>query len=281
MSDGDEFQDEQLPLEGVGQMLRRAREKAQMSIAQIAAQTRIPQRHLELIEAGDFGALPARTYAIGFSRSYAKVVGLDDKVIANKLREELAEYGHDEDRRGTGYNPADPARTPSRGLAWLTGLAAVLLIVGGFAYFRDFFIPGAGPGPLVADMPVPAKEPSPAAAAGAGQGTAATSGPVVFTSLEQGVWVKFYDGSGKRLFEKQMDKGEAFTVPADAANPQIWTGRPDALAITIGGRPVAKLAEAEGVIKDVPISATALAARPAAPLPSPVPTAIEAPVPAG
>jgi hypothetical protein len=41
----------------------------------------------------------------------------------------------------------------------------------------------------------------------------------------------------------------------------LWTGRPDALAITVGGRPVPKLAEEERVMKDVPVTAAALLAR--------------------
>jgi hypothetical protein len=80
----------------------------------------------------------------------------------------------------------------------------------------------------------------------------------VFTALEDGVWVKFYDGSGAQLMQKQMAKGESYTVPAEATGPQVWTGRPDAFAITVGGKPVAKLAEAEGIMKDVPVTAQAL-----------------------
>ena len=74
-------------------------------------------------------------------------------------------------------------------------------------------------------------------------------------------WVKFYDADGERLYEAQMDEGDSFTVPADAEGPQVWTGRPYALAITVGGRSVPKLSEVDEVIKDVPITAEALLAR--------------------
>jgi hypothetical protein len=89
----------------------------------------------------------------------------------------------------------------------------------------------------------------------------AVSGPVVFTSEMDGTWVKFYDADGERLYEAQMDEGDSFTVPADAEGPQVWTGRPYALAITVGGRSVPKLSEVDEVIKDVPITAEALLAR--------------------
>ena len=87
-------------------------------------------------------------------------------------------------------------------------------------------------------------------------------GEVVFTALEDGIWARFYDGNGSRLFEKQMAQGERFVVPAEASSPQIWTGRPDAFSITIGGRSVPKLAEADTVLRDVLIDAASLLARP-------------------
>ena len=61
--------------------------------------------------------------------------------------------------------------------------------------------------------------------------------------------------------QKQMAKGETYTVPAEANGPQVWTGRPDALAITVGGKPVPKLAESERIMKDVPVTAQALLTR--------------------
>jgi hypothetical protein len=84
---------------------------------------------------------------------------------------------------------------------------------------------------------------------------------VVLTALEDGVWARFYDASGTRLLEKQLANGERFVVPRDRPGVQIWTGRPDAFAITIDGRPVPKLAEQQQIIRDVPITAEALLAR--------------------
>lgn len=253
----------ELPLDGAGQRLRRARETAGLSIEQVAGETRIPQRHLEVIERGDFGALPARTYAMGFARTYARAVGLDEREIADQVRAELGETGAHEAVRASGFEPGDPARVPSRGLAWLSALAALLLVAGGFAYFKDYFFPGAGPGPLARPAPTqqaaarsaPAPTPSPG-----------PTGPVVFTALQDDTWVKFYDADGEQLMQKQMAKGESYTIPADAEAPRIWTGRPYAFAITVGGRSVPKLSEEDEIIRDVPVSAQALLARGEAPV---------------
>lgn len=254
----------QLPLHSVGERLRIAREQAGMTLEQLAAETRIPQRHLVMIEASDWNSLPARTYATGFARTYAKVVGLDPRKTVDEVREELAASDPAERYRGPGFEPGDPARVPSRGLALLSFAAVIFLLVGGIMFYNRVLAPGSGPGSLleeerlakqaVAPPKVPAGKAGPAAAA---------TGPVVFTALEDGVWVKFYDRTGAQLMQKQMAKGERYTVPADADAPQVWTGRPDALAITVGGRAIPKLAESEGVMRDVPVTPEALLRRPA------------------
>lgn len=258
--------DTQLPLHSAGDDLRLAREKKGLSIEQVAAETRIPQRHLLVMEAGDFSALPARTYAIGFARTYAKAVGLDERVIAAKVREELGDALRPEHARAANFEPGDPARVPSRGLAWAMGLAAVLLLAGIFAFYRSIVAPGIGPAPLV---PPQAPVEATGQAGGAGDSGAAAQAPapgpagsVTFTALEDGVWIKFYDADGRQLMQEQMTKGETYTVPAEAKGPMAWTGRPDAFAITIGGRSVPKLAEEDRVVRDVPVTAEALLARP-------------------
>jgi hypothetical protein len=84
---------------------------------------------------------------------------------------------------------------------------------------------------------------------------------VVLTATEP-VWMKIYDAEGNSLFEEEMAAGDTFTVPAEADNPQILTGRPDALTVTIDGQVVPPLGTGELTIKDVGVSATALLSRP-------------------
>lgn len=251
--------DGQLPLHGVGDRLRMAREAAGMTLARLAAETRIPQRHLALMEKGQWAGLPAKTYATGFARTYARAVGLDDRAIVEEVRAELAASHSGERHRVSSFEPGDPARVPSRGLALFSLLALVLLLAGGIAFYSRVLSPGEGP-PSLLDEQRAASKSKPAAPRAAAARPAADA-PVVFTALEDGVWVKFYDGSGRQLMQKQMAKGESYTVPAAAAAPKVWTGRPDALAITVGGKAVPKLAEGEGIMKDVPVSAAALLAR--------------------
>jgi cytoskeleton protein RodZ len=264
---------------GVGAELRAAREARGLSLEQVAAETRIPQRHLATLESGAFHTLPGRTYATGFARSYAKVLGLDPDVTADRVRAEMTEAReHDGSAQ---FEPGDPARVPSRGLVWLALAAVVLLLLAGFFIMRPLFAPAAELPSLVEQQQREQAERQAAlarqqAGAAPGQPAAPPTGPVVFTATEEGIWVKFYDGTGRQLMQKQMALNEQYQVPADAPGPLLWTGRPDALRITIGGREVPRLAEDDMIMKDVPVTAQALLAR-GQPAPNPAVTPGAAP----
>ncbi len=263
----------ELPLETVGARLLRAREAAGMSRAQLAAITKIPERHLAAIEASNFAALPARTYAVGFSRSYAKAVGLAENDIVSAVRGEIADQEPDLSRRPMPvFEPGDPARVPAARFAWLAALAALIVVLVGFAFaWRSYYLPS---GTLPSILPqetqapsAPAIQPAPAAA---------VSGPVVFTALAPAVWVKFYDNTGRQLMQKEMAQGETWTVPGDLPDVRVWTAHPEALGITVGGTAVPRLAETQQTVKDVSVTAVSLLAR-AVPGAAPGPVALADP----
>ncbi len=261
----------ELPLESVGTRLQRAREAAKLSRADIAARTKIAERHLASIEDNQFSALASSTYAVGFARSYARAVGLDEKEIAEAVRTELGAVGSVADRNNSmTFEPGDPARVPSARLAWVAGLGALFVVLAIYAFWRSYYAPAV-------TLPSPSAKPATAAASvtpalpPVAPAATPAGGAVVFTAKEAGIWVKFYDASGRQLMQKQMAVGETYVVPADANGPQIWTGRPDALAITIGGKAVPPLADKQVTVKNQPVTAAALLARPA-----PVPTATAA-----
>lgn len=266
----DAIPEEQLEMPiGVGGRLRAAREAQGLTLAQVAAETRINQRHLVQIEQGDFGGLPARTYAIGFTRTYARMLGLDDDAIADEVRAELALLAP-RDTRALTFEPGDPARVPSARLAWFSALAALILFIGGAVFIWTRYISPAASLPWLTghEQPVPAASTDPALPAPVAPDLA---GDVVFKADTDRVWVRFYDAQGRQLLQKELAMGETYTVPRDATGPMIRTARPEALSITVGGKPVPRLAEAHGLIKDVPVDAAALVARATSGIPAPAP----------
>ncbi|WP_374588712.1 helix-turn-helix domain-containing protein [Novosphingobium sp.] len=295
-----EVAEAELPLDNAGARLLRAREAAGMSRAQACAVLRIPERHLVAIETGDYAALPARTYAVGFSRSYAKVVGLDPVEIVNAVRRELDAQEPAEPRRTVQtFEPGDPARVPGGGLVWLAALGIVVVLVAVFFFARPMIAPAV-------ELPSILETPAPAPVAATPAPTPVTAGTVVFTATAPKVWVKFTDAAGNQLLQKELVQGESWTVPSGQADVRLATVRPDALEITVNGQPVPKLSDKQQSINNVSVTAAALlargvpsaapvvqsapsasrpqrptrAAQPAPAPASPAPAAVEAPAPA-
>jgi cytoskeletal protein RodZ len=245
-------------------MLRRAREDRNMSIEDIASQTRIPQRHLLSLENGDFDALPGRTYSIGFAKNYARILGLSEATIVSQLREEMDASGHlGYQPEVSSYEPIEPSSIPPRSLVWGSAAFAALLVIG-YVGWRTIYL---APTDLAGVSEQAEAQAQQAAAAQTAQDSAIpasapvqASGPVVLTATGT-VWIKIYDADGERLYESEMASGDSFTVPTDAKGPQILTGRPDLLSVTIGGKKIPPLGTAERTIADVPIDAASLLAR--------------------
>jgi cytoskeleton protein RodZ len=253
----DAVENQEFRFKTVGEQLRDARTERSLTLNEVAAQTRIPVRHLEALEASDFGALPGSTYSIGFTKAYARFVGLEPNALSDELRTELSQSGHAGFVPATpDYEPADSNRVPPRWLAWSAAGIAVAGLIGyfvwrSFAFSPDIEIEPAAEKPVVAsgaEASKSAETPPPA------------NGAVVISATET-VWLKIYDGDKKRLFEAEMKPGETYTVPADANNPMIKTGRPQSVTVTVGGKAVPALGPADRTISDVGVSAAALLAR--------------------
>ena len=239
----------------VGLQLQAARLAADLDLNDIATRTRVPIRQLEAIERSDYSQLPSMTYAIGFARSYARAVGADERAIAADLRAELGRHPIGE-VEPVPYEPVDPARLPSRLLAWTVAILGVLM-VGGYMIWRNIALSAPVDVPAAA---APAVTRTATSAAPSANAPSAASGPVVLTATAP-VWLRIYDKSDKVLLEKVLQTGETYTVPATADTPMVRTGRADTIKVTVAGREVAPLGPAETTVRDVGISAAALAAR--------------------
>ncbi len=74
-----------------GNILKEARIKQQLSIAEVSMSTKINPKVLNAIEAGDNSQLPAKTFLKGFVRSYAMYLKLDVDTVMGALQQDLGE----------------------------------------------------------------------------------------------------------------------------------------------------------------------------------------------
>lgn len=116
-----------------GSWLRRQREVREITLREIAQESKISLRYLEAIEQDREGVLPAPVFVRGFLREYARFVGLDPDEVINYHMAAASPREEEED--------APPARSRrERQLAvrplWLLGVLLVLLaIIAAFSYF--------------------------------------------------------------------------------------------------------------------------------------------------
>jgi cytoskeleton protein RodZ len=73
------------PSPSLGTMLREARERLGLSVADVAAQIKFAPRQIEALEADDFKHLPEAAFLRGFVRSYAKILHLDLQPLLTAL----------------------------------------------------------------------------------------------------------------------------------------------------------------------------------------------------
>lgn len=72
----------------VSEMLRSARLEKGASLYHVEEATKIRVKYLEALENGDYGAMPARVYALGFLRAYAIFLCLDVQALVSKFNQE-------------------------------------------------------------------------------------------------------------------------------------------------------------------------------------------------
>ena len=112
----------------LGEKLRQAREARDISISEVAEQTRISRLYIESIENDDYRPLPGGIFNKGFVKSYAKVVGVDEsEALADYLKIITQQEGVQDDEPKT-YRPevlTDDRRSSS---TLLTVIFAVVIL---------------------------------------------------------------------------------------------------------------------------------------------------------
>ena len=256
----------------IGEQLRRAREAKGLSLDDVASRTRIPIRHLQNIEREEWDALPAATYAVGFTRNYANAVGLDGATLARELRERIGGPSH----RAAApeyYAQADPARVPPKSLVF--GAIFVAILIAAYLLWRSTLDGGTSTVPQL-DIPVeqvPATAPTQPAA----PTPQAAAGQQVTLVATGEAWLRITEGpDGPTIFSGTMVASDRYQLPASAQRPMIRTGRPQNLRALVGASDLGPLAPTEQTIQNVSLRPEDLTARtraapPIAPPPLSVP----------
>ena len=231
----------------LGEKLRQAREAKGMDLRDVADNTRITLEYLRSIEDDNYKSLPGGIFNKGFIRSFAKVVGIDEK-------EALADYNNLMAQQGTVTTIADdePISRPNKVLlnenqdsSPFTRIFLALIVLGlvgagiyfGLQYWQNHFanssvIVTPTPTPAIANssLPITAATPAP-------QTTTDGLKVQVKAASEDVSLVATTDGGKKISYLLKAEQTQDFA--AQQALKLVYSKyKANALQITINGKPV-------------------------------------------
>ena len=119
-----------------GDTLRQARERNSWPLAEVAFKLNLTNEFLGNLESGAFEKLPGHTFARGYIRAYAKLLGIDQAVLVQEFDQFTGT-----DSKGSDVHSLGSIENPSRGSHTILRIVSLLLliavIVGGFFWWQD------------------------------------------------------------------------------------------------------------------------------------------------
>ncbi|MVV47699.1 helix-turn-helix domain-containing protein [Pseudomonas sp. PB120] len=119
-----------------GETLRQARESNGWSLAEVALKLNLTVNSLSNLEAGAFDKLPGHTFARGYIRAYAKLLGMDQTVLVQQFDQSTGT-----DSQGSSVHSLGRIEEPVRVSHTILRIVSLLLLIavigGGFIWWQD------------------------------------------------------------------------------------------------------------------------------------------------
>ncbi|TKJ73940.1 DUF4115 domain-containing protein [Pseudomonas sp. CFBP13508] len=119
-----------------GETLRQARESNGWSLAEVALKLNLTVTSLSNLEAGAFDKLPGHTFARGYIRAYAKLLGMDQTVLVQQFDQSTGT-----DSQGSNVHALGRIEEPVRISHTILRIVSLLLLIavigGGFVWWQD------------------------------------------------------------------------------------------------------------------------------------------------
>ncbi len=119
-----------------GETLRQARESNGWSLAEVALKLNLTVNSLGNLEAGAFDKLPGHTFARGYIRAYAKLLGMDQTILVQQFDQSTGT-----DSQGSNVHSLGRIEEPVRVSHTILRIVSLLLLIavvgGGFVWWQD------------------------------------------------------------------------------------------------------------------------------------------------
>lgn len=119
-----------------GEILRLAREERDWQLAEVAAQLNLTAHALAQLEAGEFDRLPGHTFARGYVRAYAKLLGLDQAELVGIFDRYTGTDASGSTVHSLGHVP-EPLRLSRTVLRLVSAVLLLLLLLLGYFWWQE------------------------------------------------------------------------------------------------------------------------------------------------
>ena len=230
----------------IGSELTAARERADMSIVQLSAATRIRTGLLVAMEADDFSRCGGNFYARGHIRSIARVVKADPAPLLAAFDAEHA-VEEEKSRREERAAVKAPTLRPARP-RWALLVGAILVILMGWGMVRLFTLPSdieanaSKTATATATVTTPTPKPTPQPSVQPTKTPTSAKPPALKTSLTltakgNGTYLTVRDKKNRRLFQGRLGPGIAQSVTS-SGDIRVTVGNPANLVVVLNGKQI-------------------------------------------
>lgn len=220
---------------GVGPILREARNRRKVDLSTVEEATRIRVRFLRALENEEWDVLPGGVYTRGFIRTYATYLGLDGERLAEDFRREVE--GADARPMGSEPVPAAAPRPKSsrKGVRPLpaAGWIAVPAVIA-VAVVVIVLLPGGGGGTQGGNAAQQSEGGSPAAIEKP-KAQNRRKGVSMRLSAQAEVWVCVLDANGAQVVDGQILEAGAEEGPFRSGSFTVSFGNGE-VSMTIDGK---------------------------------------------
>ncbi|HWA92238.1 MAG TPA: RodZ domain-containing protein [Rhizomicrobium sp.] len=279
------------PLETVGQDLRAARLRRGDDLASVSKALKIRKDHLEALEEDRIESLPGRTYAVGFVRTYAEYLGLDQGAAVERFKAQIAGRADEPQPTITVIDEDEHRRLPQ---GWKIIAGVVLLLFAYGAYYLlmpaadKMMAPPVAPAPqtsvakpkpkVVKVVPPPVVTTPPAqtttpAPTDTTQATPPATEPVpgkvygqqnrnarVVLRVKQSTRVLVQGAEGQTFINRTLNPGDSYMVP-DTVGNLLTTDNAGAIEVDLDGAPMGNAGRNGQIAESLSLDPQAIADR--------------------
>jgi len=235
----------------IGAELGAKRMQAGLSLKEMAAQIRIQYAYLDAIERLDKEALPTLGYALGYVRTYARFVGMDEKAAMERFKKDIEAPRYLSAKEEPHFVPKRSIRLPKGSVAIGVVLSCVFVVVSWYGMKSD----AVAVAKLTVSEAVATTEQVEQSQNWGFDPVEPTKSNADIISLKAvgPSWVEVKDAGGEVLISRIMVPGEIFETDRKNA-PLLSLRDAGAIELYIGGERIGLVGQRGEAAKNIPLA---------------------------